>query len=54
MKTNYIVIVLGIALMIVAQSIFRDNEQWIPRIILTIIGVAVAGVAWENRKEKKR
>ena len=56
MKTNYIVIALGIALIIAAQIVFRGNDQWqwIPRIILTVIGFATAGLAWENRKRKKR
>ena len=56
MKTNYIVIALGIALIIAAQIVFRGNDQWqwIPRIILTVIGIVAAGVAWENRKGKKK
>lgn len=48
-------IVLGIAMIAAAQWLFAGNDglQWIPRIIITIAGAAIAGVAWGARKTKK-
>ncbi len=55
MNKNYSIIALGITLIVAAQLLFAGNDgwQWIPRIILTITGAAVAGAAWSARKGKK-
>lgn len=56
MKVHYIAIGLGVALIAIAQIIFVSNEgmQWIPRIIVTIIGVVIASIAWEALRRDKR
>lgn len=55
MNKKYSIIILGIVLIVAAQLLFAGNDgwQWIPRIIITIIGAAVAGAAWTAGKGKK-
>lgn len=52
---NYYLIALGIIVILVAQLVFHENDNglWVPRIILTIVGVAIAGMAWDTKRNKR-
>lgn len=49
MKSEYIFIAIGVLLTVWSQAFLRD-DMWILRIILTIIGIAIAGSAFEISK----
>lgn len=53
MKTEYIFVVLGIALALWAQFAFADSQVYV-RIFLTAVGIAIAGSAFEIAKKAKK
>ena len=44
MKLEYIIVIFG-SVLVTWTQLFFDDESWVVRIILTIIGVAIAGLS---------
>jgi|GEM_PF-4422431 len=53
MKIEYIFVILGVILATWAQIVLRD-DMWLLRIVLTVVGVAIAGSAFEIAKKAKK